>query len=863
MARNRRLGQNPNELFAAAESPAEWYRCEGVFSLHYLKRLLAENPHMPSADEVRPVYDESKARWTDNRPGLRRQNEAYTRLKFLDPTLRDLGWFFLPENALPAGNTRKRPDYCLFPDEATEQRVAAQSATEIFRASLTAMEAKKFEHSLDKVSTTETPGWFPSQQVQDYLRWATDGTGHRFFRWAILSNGNEWRLYCHDAAPDAYFALKLVDGEQFCSLEAFRLFVAMFRPAAFERGAQARCWLDAVREESLTQQLDLEAKLRKRIFDVLEELAEGFFNNPANALNESDLPAVYEGSLIFLYRLLFILYAESRGLLPVGYGPGANARYRSEFSLARLVDKLRDTNSYTDDAFDCLYQELLKLFHLVNGTRKDQNERLNVTRYNGRLFSPQDYPDLEKWWVGEKTLANVLRQLMFAQPRSSRAGQQLISTEDTIDYSSLEVRQLGDVYEGLLGGRLQRGERGRLTLVNERGENQRQGIFYTPDWVVAFLVREALRPLLDEIEARPEVQAALKAVQAALNAKVLKKQQDNSFALAVLRLNIVDPAMGSGHFLVRATESLAQAIFEHPTTARMTEQIVAAGRAQRSREQIEADGRHPVSPGLSQEQAELAYWRRRVVEACIYGVDTNPLAVELAKLSLWLTCIAIDEPLNFLDHHLRTGNALLGARPEELRRLPFISEAEAQESVFEIGDELTRALASVIEENVHIEEEASTEMEVVKNKERRWREMRAKLKPFLDVGDIWIGAIDGLALNHLGYRALAKATLGHPETTQEERSYARQLREELAGTLDSMKESLQPFHWRLEFPDVFYQTDGSPRPATESGFDAVLGNPPYVSTHTSSEQGWRKALERRVGYLELHFPQKPLTKLSG
>ena len=95
----------------------------------------------------------------------------------------------------------------------------------------------------------------------------------------------------------------------------------------------------------------------------------------------------------------------------------------------------------------------------------------------------------------------------------------------------------------------------------------------------------------------------------------------------------------------------------HPTTRAMTEQIVAQGPRAVSREEIIARGKIPVSPGVSQEQSEIAYWRRRVVEACIYGVDINPMAVELAKLSLWLTCIAADEPLNFLDHHLRQGNA--------------------------------------------------------------------------------------------------------------------------------------------------------------------------------------------------------------
>src|SRR3989337_4447456 len=126
--------------------------------------------------------------------------------------------------------------------------------------------------------------------------------------------------------------------------------------------------------------------------------------------------------------------------------------------------------------------------------------------------------------------------------------------------------------------------------------------------------------------------------------------------------------MGSGHFLVRATELLADRIVEHPTTKF---QVVS------------------VSPGLSQEQAEISYWRRRVVEACIYGIDLNPLAVELSKLSLWLTCIASDEPLNFLDHHLIVGNSLIGARLDNMATLP--SKKDTSQILISFGPDLTKA----------------------------------------------------------------------------------------------------------------------------------------------------------------------------
>jgi hypothetical protein len=739
----------------------------------------------------------------------------------------------------------------LLADEETERRAAGESATDVFRASLSVLEVKKAKHSLDKVSTKETAGWFPSQQIQDYLRWATDGTGRRFFRWAILSNGNEWRLYCYDAAPDAYFSFTLAHDTQFCPLEDFRLFASLLQPSAFTRDERGRCLLDEFRDESLTRQLELEINLRRRIFDVLEDLAEGLYRNPANRLSQADLPAVYEASLILLYRLLFVLYAESRGLLPAKpYGPRSNKRYREEFSLARLVDKLRDASSFPDDAFDGLYKDLLKLFHLVNGTKKEQNEKLRVTRYNGRLFSAEEHPNIERWWVGETSLANVLRQLTFAQPPArSRSHQGVITTDETVDYSTLEVRQLGDIYEGLLGGHLELSDDGHLALKNERGENQRHGIFYTPDWIVLYLVREALAPVLAEIDGRREVESA-KAGRSE------ERRRNNCFAHAVLRLNLLDPAMGSGHFLVRATEFLAQRIFDHPTTRRMTEQVVASGQQRRSREEILADARVPVAPGISQEQAEISYWRRRVVEACIYGLDTSSLAVELAKLSLWLTCIAVDEPLNFLDHHLCCGNALLGAAPAELRRLPSTSETDGEDAVFEAGDRLTEALSAVIRQNADIETRASTEMEVVKAKEEQWKKVRAKLQPFLYVADVWLSTYDDVSIDHIDYRNLAIAATDPDALTPKQNAEAQKVRDSLAPRLAEVKETLQPFHWQLEFPDVFYETDGRLLPDESRGFDVLLGNPPYVSTHTSSEERWRNAVGRRAGFAEdlyVHF----------
>lgn len=828
--------------------------CRGIFSANYLSRHFRNSEHYPTAVEVTLCYETAKTRWRDNLPGLRKQNEAYTRTAFLDPLLADLGWHFIPEAKLPKGPTRKRPDYCLFPSAEARKQAAAQARTvDVFRFADTVLEAKKWQHPLDQVSKRETPGLFPSQQIQDYLRHAKDATGARLFNWAILTNGNTWRLYCEQAASNAHFEFNLADDGSFCSLEDFRLFVALFRPQAFARGTDGRCPLDQVREESLTRQAELESDLRKRIFDVLEDLATGFRDYSANGITPADYPALYDTSLIFLYRLLFVLYAEGRGLLPINpSGYGSNKAYRERFSLAGTVADLRDKTKFSDDAFTDLYERLLKLFHLINGDNPKQNEATRVTRYNGGLFNPDLHPQVEQWRVGDNTLANVLRQLVFAQPPARRsAKQQQISTDEAIDYASLEVRQLGDIYEGLLGAHLaENAATTRLELRNEEGRSHRHGIYYTPDWIVRYLLQETLQPLLNEIEGSP-------AVQAALRAKSEEKKRDNSFALAVLRLNLVDPAMGSGHFLVRATEWLADKIVDHPTTRVMTEQIVHTGPSRRTKDDIRKANKVPVPPGVPQLQAETAYWRRRVVEACIYGVDVNPLAVELAKLSLWLTCIAAEEPLNFLDHHLRDGNSLLWASPDEMGHHPLVTDDDKKQiTTFDFGDRLLSALQAVIAENVNIEQTASTEMELVKEKEKRWKAVQAKLFPFINCADLWLAALDGLPLDGHDYRLLVLSEVAPRTLNNIERSGAKQLRESIADDLAKKKSAQAPFHWQLEFPDVFFKADGSHRPSGKHGFDAILGNPPYVSTHTSSAEGWRNTLNRRAGYLEdlyVHF----------
>lgn len=816
MPKRRQNIEHPSLL----PDPIAAWETNGIFSEHFIRSRLKDFPSLWPKDEyARPLYDYISNLWNKKYLGLAKGDEEITKREFLEKIFEKLGFAFLPFRKLPATERRQVPDYLFFQDETIKENVFNSELTEQYQVAICLLEAKKVNHPLDAVSKRETPGRFPHQQVRDYLSDATDHAGNPFFKWAILTNGGVWRLYNRDSRPSAYFQFRLAGEKYFCSYEDFKIFITLFRPEAFITVGGV-CPLDEIRSEAIQYQTALEEDLRKRTFTVIEDLANGFWSYKENNLTKADLPDLYDNCLIFLYRLLFVLYAESRGLLPVRLsGAGSNKNYRERYSLQRFIPKLKQGNYFQSDEFTELHEQLLALFHLINGDQPSRNKACNVPQYNGGLFDPKHHPKLEKWRIGEKSLSNVLKDLIFSSGPSQRKGQQEFEF-GTIDYTDLEVRQLGDIYEGLLGGSLEIKE-SRLALNEEYKKRQSTGTFYTPDYIVRYLVEEALSPLIKRIEESVAVQNALK-----------NEKKDNSFANAVLKLNILDISMGSGHFLVRTTEWLADRIVEHPTT----------------KFQITS-----VSPGLSQEQAEISYWRRRVVEACIYGVDFNPLAVELTKLSLWLTCIASNEPLNFLDHHLRVGNSLIGARIEDMVILP--SKKQSDQLPLSFGPDLSNAVANAIRGIEAIEAEASSDLEIVKKKEILWqKEVISRLSPFNIIGDMWTATMTGFQLDESSYHKFAKFLITPASHKSKGKKEVSEEWKKIKEKLDSITNEIKAFHWELAFPDVFFKSDGSKR--DNAGFDAIVGNPPYISTQSSSGFAYRNALEYLFGFaddLYVHF----------
>ena len=795
------------------------WQTEGLFSDHYLKARIRSNPWWPTDEETKPLWEFCKALYEKRYVTCAKNNEAFTRQELIDKILESLGFAWTDNLGLPETRQDLEPDYILFANKAEKEAVIEKDAAQRYRAAISLLEAKKVNHPLSQISKRQQR--YPHQQIRDYLNEA------QVLNWGILTNGNEWRLYCRDAKPSQFFAIDF--GESIKSLENFKFFVALFSPTAFVSDAQGKCRLDHVRESALAAQSELEEDLRQRVFVLVEILANGFAERPENEGADSDLARLYDASLIFLYRLLFILYAEGRQLLPVE----AKARkYYKQLSVARLVTPLKNFAEYDSRTRTRLSEDIRELCHLINGTDEKKNTEFSVPRYNGGLFDPNRHPLLEKWRVSDAVLSEVLRGLMF-NPQPDR-DEPALPTE-TVDFGDLRVQQLGSIYEGLMEHHFHR-DHDTLKLVADKAERRQTGTYYTPDYIVKYIVEQTIGSLLAEIEQNDAVKRARTA-----------GSKDNSFALEALKLNILDPAMGSGHFLVDATTYLAEEVATHPTTQPLGEK--------------------------SKDEDEITHWRRRVVESCIYGVDLNPLAVELAKLSLWLTTIAADQPLDFLDHHLCCGNSLIGARLEDLGHVPELKKKkEGFKFTWKLTDNLRAALRKAVRTVRKIEDRASKSIDDVKAKERIWLDsVRPALRPFRSVANLWTACFFGNDLPQRDYEALLELLDIDPEkirpwrTPEEFQTIALSAVEkgtlELAGRefdknqlknlcaflirAEKTASERHFFHWELEFPEIFFNDES----ARESpGFDAVIGNPPY---DVISEKEQEREVEMEKTYFTL------------
>lgn len=807
-----------------------------LFSHHYLQNRLPD--HAEWQEDPRAVFEAVWELWQRAREYGDTWNESQTEQEFIQPMLELLGWAYIVQpKAHQAGQVR-RPDYALFPDDVTKDDAAPHQGDDAaFYSRVPAIaEAKYWGRPLSEKDPGGREKWDeqsnPGHQMVSYLVGTRVG-------WGILTNGLTWRLYSREVSSTAseYYEIDLGlifdslpdDGEPTeGQLGRFRRWWLFFRQQSFVPDAQGRSFVERIHEGSDTYARRISDTLKKLVYEkVMPEIAGGFVayrHHQARVEQETgeSLRQIYRASLSLLYKLLFLLYGEARALLPVDK-PGY--REQSLTKMAQWAAEHIDKGLTISDATHATarYDGLMALFHRVD--RGDPS--LGIPRYDGGLFDPSSPENqfLERHKLSDRAVALAVDTLV------RDAG-------EPVDYAYIGVQNLGSIYEGLLENRLRvvDAAAGEVELIGDQGERKATGSYYTPDYIVEYIVRQTLDPILEErdeafrsaMDRCAELRRQLKKISDATTGRRLRAELDDAERKAreaFLGIKVLDPAMGSGHFLVNAVDHLTDAIIrrmqvyhdEHPKVSwdwnpiqRLIEQVRGAILAEMERQGIQLD------PARLDDTALLI---RLVMKRCIYGVDLNRMAVELAKVSLWLHTFTVGAPLSFLDHHLRWGNSLIGTDVrtvgEQIRKTGA-GQLSLWQGPFAGLLDLTGLMVEVVER-------ADATLADVEQSAETFKQFRKELTPYKQVLDLWVSQYFGneLAKEFLTVQgdAVVPALKGKqavPDEYQDAIAQARKLYKEKRF-----------FHWDLEFPEVFIDLRNRDW-AGNPGFDAVIGNPPYL-----------------------------------
>lgn len=589
-------------------------------------------------------------------------NEATTEHDLIWPILSALGWDqYLTQQNLTASGRQDVPDAILFLDQATKDR--ANTRPEEWRRyefASALVESKRWLRPLDRRSEKRDEVTAPSTQMLRYLRRVDDLTNGSL-RWGMLTNGLRWRLYYSGAQSIAedFFEIDLgavlglfgFDGGLYPLTPEeqnhwFKVFVLVFRRQGFIVSTDQRTFHDRALAEGKFYEERVAKNLSNLVFGfVFPALASGV----AKAAPDAPLQDVRESALILLYRLLFILYAEDRDLLPV-----REARY-DDYSMR---EKVRLDVKRRKDAGDVFSETAARYWSTLDDLCRaiDAGDAsIGLPPYNGGLFDRNRTPLLASIRLGDALIANVIDALSFIQSDGERR---------YINYRDLSVQQLGSIYERLLEHEIVRLD-GEVQIRPNIFARKGSGSYYTPDDLVGLIVDETLQPLVSRHTEAFRAQVEVQATQAA-GARRRGSLSRLDPALKLLEMKVCDPAMGSGHFLVSLVDKLADHVIEAMAEA----EAVFEGGDYNSplADRIEAirniilDNAEKGGWTVNEDQLDDRHIiRRMVLKRCVYGVDKNPMAVELAKVALWLHTFTVGAPLSFLDHHLRAGDSLYGS----------------------------------------------------------------------------------------------------------------------------------------------------------------------------------------------------------
>jgi len=685
-------------------------------------------------------------------------------------------------------------------------------------------------------------------------------------RWIILTNGDQWRLLDAQALRryEAYLQVDLGELARHPSdLSALRLFYRCFHRSAFAplpRAGGGGGGLDRLLAESDHATEQAEDHLKARVSHnegIMARLCLGFVQTTGKtSFTEAERDGIYRDATYLLYRILFILYAEARELLPTD-----NPAYRA-VSLTELIKTAYDykLRGMPDGQATTLWERLKRLCTAIY----ESDAALNIPAYNGGLFDDADKPHLREGSIADAYLTEALFDLAYMPVASAPATRNspFAIRHSPIDYRDLSVRHLGSIYEGMIEYRLQIAEetlwarrdgkgnvrflrtgqdgaprrtdveikQGDVYFSQSPGERRATGTYYTPEHIVDYIVRQTVWRGLEERRASleeklsdwlEEIAAAITPDERARMQRTADEELLRFVKEQVLTFRVCDIGMGSGHFLVNAAHQITNFIVETLHLTPWKNELI---------------------------DANPAAWRRRVVERCVYGVDLSLMAVELAKLSLWLASVAEGKPLSFLDHHLRQGNSLIGARLEDLAEVlagvvstkPSRKERKSREagqlSMLDdpaFSQHVTAATGLLAQISARVVERA----EDVKAQAADYEQVRAELEPYRRLADIWTARHFGVDVDRRQMQAIGRYLVSG--TVAPVPGY-----EQLLSRAESVASEMLFFHWDLEMPNVFLTGESR-------GFTATVGNPPYGGILNTFTRQFILAWVSRSGTLDL------------
>ncbi|MFF7766075.1 Eco57I restriction-modification methylase domain-containing protein [Streptomyces massasporeus] len=626
--------------------------------------------------------------------------------------------------------------------------------------------------------------------------------------WAVLTNGRRLRLLrdssSFSTAAYVEFDLEaLFDGELFSEFVLLYSLLHASRFAVPEGAAASGCWLEKWRTEAVTSGARALDQLRLGVQNALTVLGTGFLRHPENVRLREDVDpkALRDALLRLVYRLLFVFVAEDRGaLLDPAAGERQREAYERYFSSARLRERARRRQGTAHgDQYEALRIVLDAL-----GTEGGRPE-LGLPGLGGLFSHKEADAPLDGLKLSNEALLAAVRHLAQVRDVGARRWR-------AVDYRHLDAEELGSVYESLLELEPKHSATDRSFELIEVAGNSRKttGSYYTPSSLIECLLDTTLDPVIDDAVKRGEERAA----------EAGRPDPADDIVAELLSLTVCDPACGSGHFLVASARRIAKR--------------VASVRERNPEPTVDAM-RHAL---------------HEVVARCIYGVDLNPMAVELAKVSLWIEAMEPGKPLGFLDAHVKQGNGLIGATPK------LLADGVPDDAFKPIEGDDRKYAAGLVKRNKAQrggQDELLFDTDALPGNERYAAELARIVAAPADL-------LEQVRAQESAYQAYTESAAyvqdlhaadawcaafvwpkqeGAPEAPTDQVFRALRGRDQSAVPDDThecilrLRDQYSFFHWHLEFPEVFSVPESGvgvqQGTGWAGGFDAVVGNPPWDS----------------------------------